>query len=170
MRLQQQPSLPPPITEPPGRGVEETHRRRYLRSYGELAAVRGPLLTYDGNGGAIFDWYTGGPALQCYAQHILADGTEAFPAQRIRGLDQRRQRQGFSPPLPTARPAMRRSSILDRRGFHQFTNGVSGQKFDGTGTRKWGSTGVTIVPLESADEQIFVENVQTGAGALVYMG
>jgi hypothetical protein len=50
---------------------------------------------------------------------------------------------------------------------NQFTNGVSGQKFDGTGNRSWGTTGITILPLGS-DSQIFVENVQIGSGALVF--
>ncbi|MBA3916863.1 MAG: hypothetical protein H0X25_24065, partial [Acidobacteriales bacterium] len=50
---------------------------------------------------------------------------------------------------------------------NQFTNGVSGQKFDSSGNRLWGDTGKTIVPL-GADAQIFVENVQVGTGALVF--
>lgn len=49
---------------------------------------------------------------------------------------------------------------------NQFTNGVSGQKFDGTGAPKWTPTGKTIVPL-APDSQIFLKNVQTGSGALV---
>src|SRR5208282_496884 len=38
-----------------------------------------PYFVPDGKGGAVFAWYTSGPALQCFAQHILANGHEAFP-------------------------------------------------------------------------------------------
>jgi hypothetical protein len=51
--------------------------------------------------------------------------------------------------------------------FNQVFNGVYGQKFDGIGTRKWGDSGLVVVPL-GADQQIFVQNVQIGAGALAF--
>ena len=51
-----------------------------------------PYFTYDGNGGAVFGWYTNSP-LQSWAQHILSNGTEAFPhngsAGAITGTDVR---------------------------------------------------------------------------------
>ncbi len=46
---------------------------------GSLQLGNFPYFIYDGNGGAVFAWYTSIPTLQCYAQHILADGSEAFP-------------------------------------------------------------------------------------------
>ena len=46
-------------------------------------------------------------------------------------------------------------------------NGVYGQKFDAKGARKWGDSGLVVVPL-GADQQIFVQNVQIGTGALAY--
>ncbi|HET6177638.1 MAG TPA: hypothetical protein VFE61_11940 [Candidatus Sulfotelmatobacter sp.] len=46
---------------------------------GSLQFGEFPKFILDGSGGAVFAWYTNGPALQCFAQHIPADGTEAFP-------------------------------------------------------------------------------------------
>ena len=46
---------------------------------GSLQFGNFPSFLPDGSGGAIFAWYTSSPALQCFAQHIRADGSEAFP-------------------------------------------------------------------------------------------
>src|SRR5208337_5655487 len=46
---------------------------------GSLQFGEFPYFIPDGSGGAVFTWYTNSPALQCFAQHIRADGTEAFP-------------------------------------------------------------------------------------------
>ena len=45
---------------------------------GSLQFGEFPYFVPDGSGGAVFDWYTNGPTLQVYAQHILANGTAAF--------------------------------------------------------------------------------------------
>ena len=45
---------------------------------GSLQFGEFPYFQSDGNGGAIFSWYSSSPSLQVYAQHILSDGTEAF--------------------------------------------------------------------------------------------
>jgi hypothetical protein len=133
---------------------------------GSLQFGNFPSFVTDGSGGAVFSWYTSSPALQAYAQHIRADGSEAFShngsAVSTNTLNVRVS------PSASYRPSTDETFVFwTEEDSNQFTNGVSGQKFDGTGTRKWGNTGVTLVPL-GADSQIFVENVQIGTGALVY--
>lgn len=125
-----------------------------------------PYFVPDGIGGAVFAWYTSSPALQCFAQHILANGGEAFP------------HNGSAASTNTAN--VRVSPAASYRGAtdevflfwteedsNQVLNGVYGQKFDAKGTRKWGDSGLVVVPL-GADQQIFVQNVQIGTGALTY--
>ncbi|MGA8490632.1 MAG: hypothetical protein WB711_09440, partial [Terriglobales bacterium] len=46
---------------------------------GSLQFGNFPYFVPDGQGGAVFSWYTSSPTLQCFAQHILADGSAAFP-------------------------------------------------------------------------------------------
>jgi hypothetical protein len=133
---------------------------------GSLQFGNFPYFVYDGNGGAVFDWYTSSPALQCYAQHIRADGSEAFPHNGS-AVSTNVVNVRVSPSASYRASTDETFVFWTEEDSNQFTNGVSGQKFDGSGNRLWGTTGVTIVPL-GADSQIFVENVQIGTGALVF--
>jgi hypothetical protein len=132
---------------------------------GSLQFGNFPYFVPDGSGGAVFAWYTNSP-LQCFAQHVRADGSLAFPA-------------GGSPVStdlnnvrvdPSA--AYRASTdevfvFWTEEDSNQFTNGVSGQKFNSAGAAQWGPTGIVIVPLGN-DSQIFVTAAQVGSGALVF--
>lgn len=132
---------------------------------GSLQFGNFPYFITDGSGGAVFSWYTSSPALQCYAQHIRADGTEAFPHNGSAGSTNVVNVR-VSPSASYRASTDETFMFWTEEDSNQFTNGVSGQKFDGTGTRKWGTSGLTLVPLGS-DSQIFVETVQIGSGALV---
>jgi hypothetical protein len=132
---------------------------------GSLQFGNFPTLLPDGAGGALFAWYTSSPALQCYAQHLRGDGTEAFP------------HNGSAVSLDTANVRVSPSISYDASTDETFVfwteedslqarTGVSGQKLDGTGAMRWGPRGLTVVPLGS-NSRIFVENVQIGTGALV---
>ena len=133
---------------------------------GSLQFGNFPYFIPDGGGGAVFAWYTSSPSLQCYAQHILANGLPAFAkggvAVSTDTIDVR-----------VAPSAAYRASTGDVFVFwteedsNQFLNGVYGQKFNSTGVAEWGSTGLVIVPLGS-DTQDFVTTVQVGTGALVF--
>ena len=133
---------------------------------GSLQFGNFPYFVLDGSGGAVFSWYTSSPALQTFAQHIRADGSEAFPHNGSAG----------STDLSNVRvePSVSYRAASDETFLFwteedslQFVNGVYGQKFNGQGVSEWGATGLVIVPLGS-DTQSFVENVQTGSGALVF--
>lgn len=125
-----------------------------------------PYFLPDGSGGAVFAWYTSSPALQCFAQHILANGSEAFPhngsAASTNTTDVRVS------PAASYRVATNEVFLFwTEEDSNQVLNGVYAQKFDAKGARKWGDSGLVVVPL-GADQQIFVQNVQIGTGALAY--
>lgn len=133
---------------------------------GSLQFGNWPSFITDRDGGAVFSWYTSSPTLQVFAQHIFTEGIAAF------------RHNGVAVSTDTTNVRVSPSVSYDPRtgdtyvfwteeDSNQFTNGVSGQKLGKTGARKWGSTGRTIVPL-GADAQIFVENVHTSNGPLVF--
>ena len=132
---------------------------------GSLQFGNFPYFVYDGNGGAVFAWYTNSP-LQCFAQHIRADGSEAFPHNGVAG-------SGNTVNVRVAPAAAYRKATDEvfmfwtEEDFNQVMNGVYGQKFDSTGALQWGANGLSIVPL-GADQQIFISTVQVGTGALVF--
>ncbi len=133
---------------------------------GSLQFGNFPYFTYDGNGGAVFAWYTSSPTLQCFAQHILADGSEAFvhngAAVSSNAVDIR-----VSPSAAYRAATDEVFVFWTEEDSNQFFNGVSGQKFNSTGAPQWGDEGLTIIPLGN-DSQIFVTTVQSGSGALTF--
>jgi hypothetical protein len=133
---------------------------------GSLQFGEFPYFTYDGNGGAVFSWYTNSPALQVYAQHILTDGTEAFGHNGSLGSTNSNDIQ--VEPSASYNPTTQESFLFWTESDQlQDQSGVSGQKFNAAGARQWSDSGVTIVPL-STNTRDFVENVQIGTGALVF--
>src|ERR1700675_4190516 len=132
---------------------------------GSLQFGNFPKFILDGSGGAVFSWYTSTPALQCFAQHIRADGSEAFPHNGSAGsTDTSNVRVA---PSVSYRAATDETFLFwTEEDSNQFVNGVYGQKFNGQGASEWSPTGLVLVPLGS-DTQTFVENAQIGTGALV---
>jgi hypothetical protein len=125
-----------------------------------------PYFVPDGKGGAVFAWYTSSPALQCFAQHILANGREALPHN---GSAASTNTAGVRvDPAASYRAATDEVFLVwEEEDSLQSVYGISAQKFDSKGARRWGQTGLVIVPL-GADSQILPSNVQVGAGALVF--
>jgi hypothetical protein len=133
---------------------------------GSLQFGNFPYFVPDGNGGAVFAWYTSSPALQCFAQHVRADGTEAFPHNGSAASTNANQIR-VSPSASYRAATDEVFLFWTEEDVNQVENGVSGQKFNSKGARTWGDSGLTVVPL-GADQLIFVENVQVGFGALAY--
>lgn len=133
---------------------------------GSLQFGNFPYFIPDGSGGAVFAWYTAIPTLQCFAQHIRADGTEAF---RHNGSAVSTNLSNLRvAPSASYRPATDETFVFwTEEDSLQVVNGVYAQKFDGMGKRRWGTVGRTLLPLGN-DQQIFVESVQVGSGALVF--
>lgn len=123
-----------------------------------------PQFIPDGRGGAVFAWYTNDP-LESYVQHILADGTEAFGhnGKVVSTLD-----YVHLDPAVAFNPATQETFAVwtDATG-DQREWGLSAQKFDAAGNRKWTDEGQVIVPL--GDElQLMPTTVQSGGGILAF--
>lgn len=133
---------------------------------GSLQFGEFPYFIPDGSGGAVFSWYTNSPALQSYAQHILADGTEAFGHNGALGSTNTADVQ-VSPSVSYNASTQQTFLFWTEQDSLQSEGGVSGQEFNSAGARQWGDSGLTIVPL-NADSELWVENVQSSSGTLVF--
>lgn len=133
---------------------------------GSLQFGNFPKFLPDGNGGAVFGWYTSSPSLQVFAQHILADGSAAFAPGGV-AVSTNTANVRVEPSVAYRASTQETFVFWTEEDSNQFTNGVSGQKLDATGNAQWGATGLVLVPL-GADTQDFVTTVQIGTGALVF--
>jgi hypothetical protein len=134
---------------------------------GSLQYGNFPKFVPDGSGGAVFSWYdTASLALQCYAQHILADGSEAFPhngsaasinATRIR----------VEPSVDYNGLTDETFMFWEEEDASQSQSGVYGQKFDSVGNRMWTSSGSMVVPV-GTDENTQIRCLIEGSGAFVF--
>jgi hypothetical protein len=133
---------------------------------GSLQFGNFPYFVYDGHGGAVFAWYTNSPALQCFAQHILASGAAAFP-QGGAAVSSNTINVRVDPSAAYNARSHEVFVFWTEEDSNQVFNGVYGQKFNSTGAAQWGTDGLAIVPL-GTDQQIFVQTVPTGSGALTF--
>lgn len=134
---------------------------------GSLQLGNYPSFLTDGNGGAVFAWYSSSPSLQVYVQRINSAGTEVFPHNGVVASNNASQIRVA--PSADYRPSTQEIfvSYEEEDSFQNF-NGVYAQKFDSTGTRQWGDTGLVIVPLQDNNAEIFQRTVQIGDGAFVF--
>jgi hypothetical protein len=133
---------------------------------GSLQFGNFPYFVPDGQGGAVFSWYTSSPTLQCFTQHILASGTEAFPHNgALASTDTSQVRVD---PAASYRAATDEVFLVwTEEDSNQVLNGIYAQKFGPKGARRWGQTGLVVVPLGS-DQEILPTNVQVGGGMLAF--
>jgi hypothetical protein len=132
---------------------------------GSLQFGNFPTFVTDGAGGAVFGWYAVDP-LQSRAQHLLADGSEAFPHNGSLGStdtshDQVNPSVSYDP--ATQSTYLFWDEILEGP---QTNEGISAQKFDSSGNQLWGATGVVVQSFTSS-AVINVTSVFTAAGPLV---
>ena len=132
---------------------------------GSLQIGNFPTFILDGSGGAVFSWYGTGP-LQCYAQRILANGSEAFPHNGSVGSTDLTGTR-VSPAVCFDATTSTTYMFWEEQNGTQSTSGLSGQKFDATGVSQWGATGSTLIPL-SGTEINWVRTLTTAAGAYVF--
>ncbi len=132
---------------------------------GSLQFGNFPPFVPDGEGGAVFGWYQVSP-LQSRAQHLLADGTEAFPHNGVAGSNNTAHDQVN--PTVSYDPASGATYLFWNEILEgPLTNqGVSGQKFSPTGDQLWGAFGVVVQPFASS-AVLGVKSVFTDAGPLV---
>lgn len=137
-----------------------------LFDQGSLQFGNFPYFITDGAGGAVFAWYTSYPALQCFTQHIRADGKAAFPQNGAAGSTNLSNVR--VEPAVSYREATNETFLFwTEEDSNQIYNGVYGQKFNWKGEAQWGATGLVIVPL-GMNTQTFVESVPASTGALIF--
>ncbi len=135
---------------------------------GSLQLGNFPSFVPDGNGGAVFSWYSSSPSLQVYVQHINSAGTEVFPHNGV--VASTNGSQIRVSPSAAYNPSTQEIFVsYEEEDSLQSLSGVYAQKFDSTGTRQWGDNGLVILPLQDNNEaEIFERTVQIGDGAFVF--
>src|SRR5581483_7973878 len=91
---------------------------------GSLQFGNFPYFVPDGSGGAVFGWYTSSPTLQCFAQHIRADGSEAFPHNGS-AASTNTSNVRVSPSVSYRASSDETFLFWTEEDSNQFTNGVS---------------------------------------------
>lgn len=126
---------------------------------GSLQIGNFPPLASDGAGGAVCAWYGVSP-LQCYAQHVLSDGTLAFGPNGVE-VSTNATRIRVSPSAAFDPDTDSTYVFWVEESTNQALNGVWGQRLDGAGVRQWTDDGASLVPLGTSD----VTNVRTALSA-----
>jgi hypothetical protein len=125
-----------------------------------------PDFIPDGSGGGVFMWYETSP-LQCYAQHVLADGTEQFGdnGAEVSTASSR----GRVNPCVAFKPDTAETFVfwLEVNAATQSHIGVYGQKLDEGGGRQWTVQGIEIYPCTTEDIGSMA-TLQCGEGALAF--
>jgi hypothetical protein len=132
---------------------------------GFLQAGNFPTFVPDGAGGAVFGWYGTGP-LQCYAQHVLANGAEQFAHDGVPGSTDL-TRVHVAPAVSYRAVTAETFLFWNELNSLQSQFGVYGQKYDSGGARQWTDTGAVLVPVGNTEIRQ-VRNLQVGDGAIVF--
>jgi len=124
----------------------------YDASDGGLQFGNFPPFIADGNGGAVFVWYTVGASGLVRAQHVMSDGTQAFAQNGVLASTDDSQNH-FEPDGAYDAAsgdiyALWRETDLQTQG----QIGVYAQRIDSTGARQWGDGGLVLVPLSTVDQ------------------
>ena len=135
---------------------------------GSLQLGNYPEFLSDGNGGAVFSWYSSNPSLQVYVQHINSDGAEVFPHNGV--VASTNASQIRVSPSASYDPSTQEIFVsYEELDSLQSMSGVYAQKFDASGNRQWGDTGLVIVPLQGNNvAEIFERTVQIGDSVFVF--
>ena len=132
---------------------------------GSLQIGAFPDFVPDGQGGALFTWYGVSP-LQSYAQHVLANGTEAFPHNgSVPSTNSSRVRVDPSVSYDAATGST--YMFWTEQNSLQSQCGLYGQCFDATGNRQWTNNGQMFIPVGTPEIRQ-VKTVVSGAGAFAF--
>jgi len=106
-----------------------------------------PSFIPDGAGGAVFVWYTVGASGEVKTQHIDASGTPLFPQNGALASTDDTQNHfepdgAYDPATGDIYLVWRETDLLT-----QDQIGVNAQRIDSTGARRWGDSGLVLVPL-----------------------
>ncbi|UCD76006.1 MAG: hypothetical protein JSV91_03605 [Phycisphaerales bacterium] len=125
-----------------------------------------PPFVTDGMGGAVFAWYGTSPALQCYAQHVMADGRERFPHNGVE-VSTNMYRTRVTPAVSFDALTRETYVFWREQAFQPTRYGLYGQKLSEDGTRQWTDEGRAILPLGDTDVSQ-IRTLPTQDGAMVF--
>ena len=132
---------------------------------GSLQFGNFPYFVYDGHGGAVFAWYTNSPALQCFAQHILASGAAAFP-QGGAAVSSNTINVRVDPSAAYNARSHEVFCLLDGRGFQSgVPTAFTDRNSIPPARLQWGTDGLTIVSSSAPISKSSCRIVPTGSGA-----
>ena len=122
-------------------------------SDGALQIGNFPPFVTDGAGGAVFAWYqVGAGPIQARVQHVLADGSLAFPQNGVDvATSGGRQRSGPAAAFDQTTGDIYVAWVEEQPNSPNPTlYGVFAQRIDAAGTRQWGDAGREVSPLGNA--------------------
>jgi len=135
-------------------------------SDGSLQFGNFPAFIPDGEGGAVFVWYTVGAVGNVHVQHVDASGTPLFAQNGVLASTDASQNHfepdgAYDPATGDIYALWRETDLLT-----QGQIGVYAQRIDSTGARRWGDAGLVIVPLSSTDETEMTALPVAGGGMI----
>jgi hypothetical protein len=135
-------------------------------SDGSLQFGNFPPFIPDGEGGAVFVWYTVGAVGNVHVQHIDASGTPLFEQNGVLASADASQNHfepdgAYDPATGDIYALWRETDLLT-----QGQIGVYAQRIDSTGARRWGDGGRVIVPLSTTDETEMTALPVAGGGMI----
>jgi hypothetical protein len=133
---------------------------------GSLQFGNYPAFVPDGSGGGVFFWYDTAASLQCYAQHILSNGTEAFPHNGT-AVSTNTMRVRVEPWAAFNAATNETFVFWEEENSLQSQFGLYGQKLEGSGNRMWGTAGEALVPI-GPTSILWVRTLTSGTGAFVF--
>jgi hypothetical protein len=134
---------------------------------GSLQFGNFPEFVADGSGGAVFSWYdTSTLTFQCFAQHLLANGTEAFPHNGT-AVSTNPSQMRVSPSAAFNPITSETFVFWEEEDSLQSQSGIYGQKLDASGNRMWTNNGAVVMPLGVADV-MGAKCVVQGTGAFAF--
>lgn len=111
-----------------------------------------PPFIPDGKGGAVFVWYTVTTMGSVHVQHILADGSAAFPQNGVDASTDTTQNHFEPAGAYDAATGDIYAIWRETDASTQNQIGVQAQRIDSSGARRWGDSGKTLVPLGATDQ------------------
>lgn len=130
-----------------------------------LPIAHEPRLLADGQGGAIYGWhFAAGSVFSVRVQRILANGVEAFAHNGIDVATHAASK--FDPALLWLPHAQDILVFWNERNTGQSQWGISGQRIDAAGGRRFGAAGAVLLPVDTVNKLAPVAT-RFGDGALV---
>jgi hypothetical protein len=125
-----------------------------------------PTFLSDGAGGAVYGWYEIGGSRNAYIQHVLSNGTLKFVAPVANtGATPGLARYGAGLAYNTSTGEYFLASESGTTVSSTATAAMV-QKFDSSGNRLWGDTGVEVLPGPNSPS--FVQCMASGDGCMVF--